>query len=79
MYGSERLCFHLKRPLLAYTYQSKTKEILKQQDNIMGDIYFYFLILKNSKEKKKKYVSKNHRNRKTGVALTVSLLCCTEQ
>lgn len=50
MYGSERLCFHLKWPLLAYTCQSKTKGTLKQ-DNIMGNIFFNFLILKNSKEK----------------------------
>lgn len=49
MYGSERLCFHFKWPLLAYPCQSKTTGILKQ-DNIMGNIFFNFLIL-NSKEK----------------------------
>lgn len=42
MYGSERLCFHLKWTLLAYACQSKTKVILKQ-DNLLGNVYFISL------------------------------------
>lgn len=48
MYCSERFCFHLKWPLLAYARQSNTKVILKQS-NMMGNTFF--ISLKSSKER----------------------------
>lgn len=50
MYGSERLCFYLKQALLSYACQGKTKLILKQ-DTLLGNVFFYLLILKGGKEK----------------------------
>lgn len=45
MYGSERLCFYLKQALLDYVCQGKT-ELILIQDNLLGNVFFYFLILK---------------------------------